>query len=175
MEPLQHPGRFILRPAQRKKMFGVAQAFTYWIGGTWVLATREIPGQTDTRLEGNGVVPQYAGALMWDWDRIERIGMVNRALHGAAVFTASALDSQALLAERLIERAVEHGLVEQADLVEFATRGLVSHSGFDRHPDIARAIKPSRNGDSGLSDRFALVPEHVWAEVRLSTTLQGEM
>lgn len=165
----------ILSAAQRKKMFGMAQAFTYWVGGTWVLAARDIPGLPDTHVKGSDVTPPYAGALMWDWNRIERIGTVNRALHGAGVFNASALQSHGSLAEQLIERALKHGLVEQADLVEFATRGLMSHSEFDRHPDVARAIAPSRNGDSGLSDRFALVPEHVWAELRLSTTPQGEM
>jgi len=165
----------ILSPAQRKKMFGVAQAFTYWVGGSWLSAVRDITAQTDTHVKGSGVVPPYAGVLMWDWDRIERIGTVNRALHGAGGFTASALDSQGLLAERLIERGFKHGLVEQADLVEFAIRGLFSHSEFDRHPDVARAIEPVRNGDSFLSDRFALVPEHVWAELRQPTTLQGEI
>ena len=165
----------ILSPAQRKKMFGVAQAFTYWVGGSWVSAAQNISAHADMQVRGHGVLSPYAGALIWDWNRIERIGMVNRALNGAGVFAASALDTQGLLAERLIERGAEHGLVEQADLVEFATRGLVSHFEFDRHPDVARAIKPSQDGDSVLFDRFALVPEHVWAELRLSTTPQGEM
>lgn len=164
----------ILSPDQRRKMFALMQVLTYWIGGAWVSAERDIPDQSDTHAKGRGAASPYAGALMWDWSRIERIGMVNRALHGAGVCAASALDKQGLSAERLIERAIDHGLAEQADLVEFATRGLVSHPGFDTHLDIARAIKPSRDADSGLSDRFALVPEHVWAEVRLSTTPHGE-
>lgn len=165
----------ILTLGQRKTLFGLARSFTYWLGGAWIFATRESFGQPHAQNQKGGNGSPYAGVLTWDWPRIERISLVNRALHGAAVFDASTLDSQGLLAEQLIERAVRHGLVDQADLVEFATRGLAAHMEFYQHPDVARALRPTHEGESGLSDRFALVPEHVWTGLRQSRKIQGEM
>lgn len=76
--------------------------------------------------------------------------------------------SQGALAEQLIGRAARrHGLVDQADLVEFAVRGLSAHEAFDEHADVARVIRStSASADSNLSDRFALIGEHVWNELR---------
>ncbi|HBZ04976.1 DUF4123 domain-containing protein [Massilia haematophila] len=164
----------VLSPAQRRRLFGPSQAFTYWVGGTWVSAMREMD-DSPTQIAGNDPSPPTAAwAMAWNWKRIERIGLVNRALHGAGVVGASALTSQGALAEQLMERALKHGLIDQADLVEFATRGLLTNFGFDDHPVVSRAI-PSSDGDSRLSDRFALIPEHVWTELRPTKPMQGEL
>jgi len=164
----------VLNPAQRKKLFGMVQALTYWVGGAWVCATRDIPGQSEMPVKGSDAMSPYAGALMWDWGRIERIGLVNRALHGAAILDATELHSKGLLAEKLIERALAHGLVEQADQIEFAIRGLVFHYEFDRHPEIVHAIKSHSDHDARLTDRLALIPDHVWNGFRQSATPDGE-
>lgn len=165
----------VLNPMQRRKLFGASQAFTYWVGGTWVSATREIDGLS-IQTAGNDISsPIAAWPMAWNWERIERIGLVNRALQAAGVVGPAAMTNQGALAEQFIERAIKHGLVEQADLVEFATRGLLTNSNFDDHPAVIRAIRPSPDGDSCLSDRFALIPEYVWNELSQTKPMQGEL
>ncbi|XYJ09694.1 DUF4123 domain-containing protein [Telluria sp. B2] len=164
----------VLSLTQRRKLLGSSQAFTYWVGGAWVSATREMDGLPIHTAGSDFSSPSAAWPMTWNWGRIERIGLVNRALHDAGVVGAAALTSQGALAEQFIERAIKHGLVEQADLVEFATRGLLTSPGFDDHPVVTRAIRPSPDGDSSLSDRFALIPDHVWTELRQTKPMQGE-
>jgi len=167
----------ILDPMQRPKLFGSSQAFIYWVGGGWVLATRALSPESCTQAHKNGEVLPYAGPARWDWSRIERIGAINRALLGAGINEASALISQGALAEKLIEHAVvRHELLELPDLIEFAIRGLQTNPVFDQHPEVARAIRPRGNtvGDSRLADRFALVDEQVWASLRHSINLPRE-
>jgi len=165
----------VLSSAQRRKLFGPLQAFTYWVGGTWVWATREIDVFSTQNAGGDLSSPSAAWPMTWNWERIERIGLVNRALHSAGVVGPAAMTSQGVLAEQFIERAIKHGLVEQADLVEFATRGLLTNSRFDDHPAVTPAIRPSPDGDSCLSDRFALIPDYVWTELRQTKPMQGEL
>ncbi|QOL49906.1 DUF4123 domain-containing protein [Massilia litorea] len=155
----------ILNPMQSRKMFGLSLAITYWIGGEWVTAERELhypPGSQSSALGG---AEPYAGQERWDWARIERIGLVNRALHHANIRAAAALTSAGALAEELMERAARrYGLIDNADLVEFAARGLRTNPTFDEHPTVARVIKQDAMSaeESSLSDRFALVEEQVW-------------
>lgn len=150
----------ILTARQRARIFSQVDAFTYWLGDDWVTATFDVP-------VGDAAGP--AGAADWDWPRIERIGAINRALHGAGVRQAGAMTRQGALAEQLIVRAaLDHGLTEQADLVEFAVRGLLTRPAFDSHPAIAELIRPGDHpdDDSRLADRLALADESVWAELR---------
>jgi hypothetical protein len=54
--------------------------------------------------------------------------------------------------------------VDKADLVEFASRGLMTNAAFDKHPDVARVIAPNiaSAAESSLADRFALIEDRVW-------------
>lgn len=157
----------ILNPAQRRRLFGKSQAFHYWLGGTWITAQRHMADESGNDRSSSGL----AG---WDWHRVEAIGLVNRALLGAGIYEASELTSQGVVAEQLIKRAMRrHGLTEQPDLVEFATRGLLTIPTFDEHPiviDAIRAVIGSAE-DTRLSDRFALIEEEVWKALRCSTNL----
>jgi hypothetical protein len=146
----------ILNPAQRRKLFVRSAAFTYWVAGEWLTA------------QANDAVPT-SGTAAWDWVRVARIGVINRALHSAGVCDAAALSSQGALAEQLIERAsARHGLVSRADMVEFARCGLSTRATFDEHPIVAASIKPDADAgeDSTLADRFALIGDDVWTELR---------
>jgi hypothetical protein len=159
----------ILTPMQRRKLFGRSEAFTYWVGEEWVSATAEGSTAPNNGAAERGVALLYAGTTRWDWTRIELIGIINRALHGAGMRQAAALTSHGALAEQLIERANTHyGLRDHADMVEFAVRGLTTSDTFDEHPDVARVIKPSSHPgeESSLSDRLALLDEHIWNELR---------
>jgi hypothetical protein len=145
----------ILNTQQRRKLFGQSTAFTYWAGGEWLSA-----------LADDDIVVD--GSAAWDWARVERIGIVNRALHGADVRKAAALAAQSALAEQLIERANKrHGLISQADMVEFAIRGLTTRTDFDEHPTVAPSIRPESDPDeeSSLADRLALIDDSVWLEL----------
>lgn len=145
----------ILNAAQSRRLYGRSAAFTYWTGGEWLTAVAEDdPGAA-------------VGVARWDWARVERIGTINRALQGAGVLSAAALTRQGALAEQLIERAASrHGLASQGDMVEFAMRGLTTRFTFDEHPVVAGRIKPDAEEDSTLSDRFALIDDSVWNELR---------
>ena len=158
----------ILTPMQRRKLFGRSEGLTYWIGDEWVSAPAKVGARQDNAAAEHAAVVPNAGPIQWDWNRIEQIGIVNRALHAAGVRQADALTRQGALAEQLIGRAKAcHGLVDHADMVEFATRGLMTRLAFDEHPDVARAVKPSAPGEENcLSDRFALVGDHIWNELR---------
>ncbi|WP_156885873.1 DUF4123 domain-containing protein [Massilia niastensis] len=159
----------VLTTRQRRYWFGRSESVTYWVGGEWVTVLRDSDHPLEPRDVGHTAVPPHVGPAKWDWSRIETIGIVNRVLHGAGVQTAAALASQGELAEQLIERArAKHGLVEQADLVEFAVRGLMTNAMFDAHPVVARAIRPDTMAgeESSLSDRFALIEEQVWSALR---------
>lgn len=159
----------ILTPMQRRKLFGVALAFTYWIGGEWVTVERDSINHASNRTHANGGVEPYAGPENWNWSRIERIGLINRALHAAGIWSGTMLSSSGALAEQLMDRAAErHGLIDHMDLIEFAARGLMSCPTFDEHPVVARVITPNATSpeQSRLSDRLALIAEHVWNELR---------
>jgi hypothetical protein len=159
----------ILTPIQRRQLFGRSEAFTYWVGEEWIIAAADGGNPLNNRSAEHGVALPYGGTTKWDWTRIEQIGIVNRALLGAGVRQAAALTSQGALAERLIERAyARHGLVDHADMVEFAARGITTSDTFDEHPNVARVIKPGtdRGEESSLSDRLAWIDEHTWDELR---------
>ena len=59
-------------------------------------------------------------------------------------------------------------------VVEFAIRGLTTSATFDEHPNVARAIKPGTalGEESSLSDRLALIGEHIWNELRQPVSMQ---
>jgi hypothetical protein len=159
----------VLDPNQRRKLFGLSQEFTYWICGEWVTAVRQPCSALGNHLSKNSEVNPYAGPAKWNWGRIERIGLVNRAMLAAGLSKAAALTTHGALAEQLIERAVgQYALFEPADLVEFAIRGLQAHPAFDKHRAVAYAIRPAAAsaGDSSLADRFALIDEQVWSSLR---------
>jgi hypothetical protein len=159
----------ILTPTQRQKLFRRSEAFTYWVGEEWIIAAANGGNSLHTCSAEHGVALPYGGQTKWDWTRIEKIGIVNRALLGAGVRRAAALTSHGALAEQLIERAyARHGLVDHADMVEFAVRGLTTSNTFDEHPNVARVIKPGTDHgeESSLSDRLALIDEHTWDELR---------
>lgn len=158
----------ILPPMQREKVFGRCDAFTYWVGEEWctvLVDAFRAPVEDGTTQR---VVAPFPSAARWPWDRIELIGTINRALLNAGVTGAARLITKGALAEHLITRAIaKYGLVEKADLVEFATRGLTSGADFDDIPDIARVIRPDNlNADSTLTDRFAMLDKQIWAEHR---------
>jgi hypothetical protein len=158
----------ILNPMQRKKLFGLSFTFTYWIGGEWVIAQRGCADRPQAQIGIDDGVQPYAGPARWDWPRIERIGLVNRALHRAGIRHAEMLLSLGALAEQLMDRAAKrHRLAAQNDLVEFATRGLMIHPAFDEHVEVAPLIKPANTlaDQSNLSDRLSLVEDHVWNEL----------
>ena len=156
----------ILNPAQRRRLFGRAQVFHYWLGGEWITAHPNEPSNIEKR-DWNG------DSLGWDWSRIERIGIINRALRCVGICTALESTNQAVQAEQLIERAMtRYGLTDEVDLVEFAARGLRTLAGFDEHPVVASAIAAAAALPEkvSLSDRFALVEDYVWDALRRPPT-----
>ncbi len=151
----------ILDPAQRRRLFGRSQSFHYWLSGRWFTVSRDLKDEVSRRSLSTG----FSG---WDWRRIERIGIMNRAMLRAGINDALALATKANLVEELIERAlVCHGLTNHADLVEFAVKGLVANPNFDTHPAVARAIEMTVKTPEGASliDYFSLIEEHVWDEL----------
>jgi hypothetical protein len=155
----------VLSPMQRKKLFGLSQMIAYWIGAQWVNAGRASYHSSSPQSKGGGNLETYGGPERWNWLRIERIGLINRALAIAGISDAVLLTSAGALAEQLMERAtVCYGLLDNADLVEFAVRGLTIHPSFDKHPLIAKLIQPDTfsTEQSRLSDRLALVEHDVW-------------
>jgi len=167
----------ILDPMQRRRLFGLSLGLTYWIDGAWLTAERDADFQAYGHASPNDGVKPYAGPARWNWPRIERIGLVNRALHGAGIWQAAMLSISGALAEQLMDRAAErHGLVAQPDLIEFATRGLMTHIAFDDHPAVARVLKPDATSTepSSLADRLALIQEYVWNELRQPEKLPQE-
>jgi hypothetical protein len=155
----------ILKPMQCKKLFGLSQIIAYWIGGQWVTAGRVSYHSSCLHSGCDDNVEIYAGPERWNWLRIERIGMINRALAIAGISDAALLTSAGALAEQLMERAMAYyGLLDNADLVEFAVRGLTIHPSFDKHPLIAKLIQPDTSSTEHLrlSDRLALVEPDVW-------------
>jgi hypothetical protein len=145
----------VLTPAQQATVFGRSTALTYTLGGEWL--TVEKPDVA------------IAAATSWDWLRVERIGLVNRALLRAKVRSPEALSAQGAKAEGLIERAgTLHGLAHADDLVEFAHRGLGCAPKFDEHPRINALLRAQADDDDSLlADRWALLSPEVWAEVTL--------
>jgi hypothetical protein len=153
-----HQLKRILSPAQWKKLLGPVQGLTYWVGTQWLHAARQTG---ETAAAGDlGVAP-------WPWERVRMIGIINRALDGAGVVATGLLHDGAATVEKLVSVAAQFDLTEQADLVEFAVRGLSSSPSFHEHPEVAPAIRPSSepDDDSRLSDRLALIDERIWLEI----------
>lgn len=167
----------VLNPMECRKLFGLSQALTYWVGEQWVTAVRPPSPVPGNQVHQNGQVAPYAGAARWNWSRIERIGLVNRALLLAGISEPAALTSQGALAEQLIDRAAgRHALFELPDLVEFAVRGLQIHPAFDEHREVADAIRPdaASASDSTLADRLTLIDEQIWNSMRQPPNLTGD-
>lgn len=141
---------------QRAALFGPVRALRYWVAGAWIDADA---GQV---VPGAEALPEP-----WDWGRIGRIGIINRALLAAGVDGAH-IDQHSLLAEQLIVRASrQHRIEQMADLVEFATRGLTFGAAFDSHPRVVAALAPAAgDADSSLADRLALLDDEVWDALR---------
>lgn len=154
----------ILTPAQARRVFGRSEAFTYWVGGEWVTVHPLAPDDAE-----GSVAPVQSSLGRWDWQRVELIGAINRALQRAGIDGADALLAKGALAEQMMERAtVSYGLTSRDDKVEFAARGLITSIKFDQHPQIAAAIIGGKDadGDATLADRLALIDEQVWEEIR---------
>ena len=165
----------VLKPSQRPRFFSNAESLIYFIADEWITYFLPTDALCDSQTATKNA--ELSGGIFepLSWDRIYRIGLINRALLGASIRNASALTSQGALAEQLIERAERlYGLSDTSDLVEFATRGLTIGSKFDEHPRIAAAIRPitSSGEDSSLADRLAIIGEHVWGELRQSSQPQ---
>ena len=155
----------ILPAAQKRRVFGKAEAFTYWVGGEWVTVP---PPVLDLSVEESSPESRFG---RWDWERVELIGAVNRALQKAAITGANALLAKGTMAEQLMERAnSQYGLASRDDLVEFAARGLMTSATFDQHPKVNAAVRASKETDTDatLADRLALLDEQVWEEIRQS-------
>lgn len=153
-----HQLRRVLSAAQWRKLLGPLYGVSYWAGNEWLHAGRQSNGHSAA---GDlGVAP-------WPWDRVRLIGTINRALEGAGIASAKLLHQGAESVEQLVATARKFNLTDQPDLVEFAVRGLCSSPTFYEHPDVAPALRPSGDpdDDSRLSDRLALIGEHVWVEI----------
>lgn len=152
-----HQVLYILSPSQRRRMLGSADSFTYWLGDRWVEARHPRDGSAPAR-----------GDHSWDWERVARIGIVNRILAGAEITSADDIDRHLPMVELLLDRArLTWKLTSNADLVEFGLRGITIGERFDSHPDIEQAIRGSGfNAEASLSDRLGLLPAHVWDQVR---------
>lgn len=155
----------ILTPQQRSKLHARWSAITYWLGGAWitVVDANDSPA-ADERAQPT--LPQATPE--WDWQRIEDIGVINRAFQQAGIESLAAIDSSSVLAEALIARArQQHRLQDNADLIEFVVRGLAYGADFDSHPSVAPHIAP--RDDASLDDRLALIGDEVWDALRTST------
>ncbi|MEJ7807228.1 MAG: DUF4123 domain-containing protein [Telluria sp.] len=143
----------ILTAPQRIRLFGPVERYTYWAGGAWHADTAASPAKnTDTK-----------GGVAWPWKRVEQIGLINRAIQAADLEHSAMLDQHSEAAEVLIAIATNRfGLAGQADLVEFAMRGITCSPRFYDDPVVSEAIRPARNLDSTLADRLALIDERVW-------------
>lgn len=160
----------ILTADQQRTLFGKSTSFTYWIGEEWVRVARQEPPAGD-------FVDWSGAAANWDWPRIERIGIINRALERAGVRGAAEQHSQAMLAEHLMTRArIRHSLTADSDLIEFVARGVASSPTFDQHPRISTALRPDDDGsdESTLADRLALIDEQIWNTLRGDTAAQQQ-
>lgn len=146
----------ILAPAQTAYLLGPASEVVYWLGGEWLHAANPLPMQ----------YPSVSNAA-WDWGRVERIGLVNRAFARAGVFNAGQVSALSPRVESLLARATgAHGLRDDDDLVEFASRGIVSRPEFEQHPSVLAMIRGTGPDDeSTLADRFARVEPAVWADL----------
>jgi hypothetical protein len=143
----------ILTAPQRRRLFGPVERYSYWAGGVW----------RDDSAASSAKTTNANGGAFWPWKRVEQIGLINRAIQAADFEHSPALDLHSEAAENLIAIATEQfGLVEQADLVEFAMRGITCSIRFYDHPEVAKAIKPGSELDSTLADRFALMNERIW-------------
>lgn len=152
----------ILNPLQRKRLFGRSRTFHYRLDKTWISADRS----ERSELNSCGLLSESRN---WDWSRIERIGILNRALLIAGCPLKST--SLNILTEQLIERAMNnHGFSREADLVEFTARGLKTNLTYDEHPAVALAIKKKTESDESidLTDSFALIDSHIWDALRPS-------
>lgn len=149
-----HQLRRILTASQRTRLFGPVERYTYWAGGAWCSDSAASPAKNT----------HAQGGVSWPWKRVEQIGLINRAIQAADLEHSPVLDQHSEAAEALIAVATERfGLAEQADLVEFAMRGMTCSIRFYDHPDVAKAIRPGSDSDSMLADRLALVDERTWA------------
>jgi hypothetical protein len=147
----------MLTTSERAALFGRARAMTYWLGGLWVSARANDGKAAEPR-------PPSGGRAQWNWGRIERIGIINRALQDAGI-AGKDMHRQGAVVEELITHAGQrYGLASTDDLVEFAVRGLTTSLDFDTHPQIAPAIMPDADpdDDSRLADRLALIDDDVW-------------
>lgn len=159
----------MLAPRQRAPLFGPAHAIRYQVGGKWMTARPDDRYAHDSE-------PAFTQSAhdtgRWDWERVGRIGLINRVLHAAGV-AGDALHTAGATVERLFAHATNrHGLTSASDLVEFATRGLTVGPTFDADPRIAAAIVADADGPdaSSLADRLALIDDAVWAELRGNET-----
>ena len=159
----------ILSATQWNKFLGPLQGFTYWVGNTWVRAGLEATEAT--------VQPDRASAP-WPWHRIHLISIVNRVLCQAGIVHTDLLHEKGAEIEKLTAIATsQFNLSDQADLVEFAVRGLVSSQTFYKHHEIAAAIRPSADpeDDSRLSDRLALISDAIWSEISSLSRITGSL
>lgn len=152
----------ILSPAQRHKLLGPLDAIAYWVGDAWLTVRKDDLAQVALETGGS--------TAPWPWPRVENIGIINRALQSAGVNGSDVLHAKGALVEELIAIAVgKFGLTEQADQVEFASRGLSFSPTFYEHPEVSAAMRRSDDpeDDSRLADRLALISEDTWAALAL--------
>lgn len=151
----------ILNPGQRHKLLGPIDAVSYWVGDAWITVRKEALIEAAANTTGS--------TAPWPWNRVENIGIINRALQAAGISDAAVLHAKGNLVEELIAvAATRFGLTETSDQVEFAARGLSYSPTFYEHPGISAAMRRSTDpeDDSSLADRLALISDETWASLR---------
>jgi hypothetical protein len=150
----------ILDLGQRHHLLRHVPFVTYWLGGEWCVARRD-EAHILTHQDVWSTAPDG-----WDWTRIRLIGVVNRVMQRAGISIRDEITNNSPRVEELAKRAqTRHGLGSVPDIVEFAARGLALRSNFDDHPSVLAALRGITD-DSDLADRFALIDERVWNELR---------
>lgn len=111
--------------------------------------------------ESAAVVPaRRLHADAQDWERVMRIGVVNRVLARRDMATAAEVDRHSPAVDALVQRGQErHGLSRTEELVEYACLGLAVHPRFDEHPEVLRMLARDASPDAVMDTLLSIDPE----------------
>ena len=94
------------------------------------------------------------------WERVMRIGVVNRVLARCGVATTAEVNRASPAVEALVQRGQQrHGLGRTDDLVEYACLGLAVHPRFDEHPEVMRLLAKSASPDELMDALLSIDPQ----------------
>ena len=157
----------VLQPEALMWLYGPISKWTICLDGEWI--------STEPPLASSGSKPDHTfrRSSQQEWQALERIGIVNRALARLDLRGYANIVQHSSNLDALVSRAqARHQIIKTSELLDYVCLGWQVHPRFDEHPIAIQAIRDYqeslKDADSDTSVVYALmeIKDEQWDQIR---------